>query len=118
MAQTKSSIKVTDLWLDSECILKVEPTVFSDRLDVVRERDKNDYKVSDLRILRVQVPCTEIRETVSSAICKVGGGWVDKEFHSAHVKFKISIKYASVEVLWEVGYKSLKFQRKRSRVEK
>lgn len=63
------------------------------------------------------MPSTEIRETVSSAICKVGG-WVDKEFHSAHVKFKMSIKYASVEVLWEVGYKSLKFQRKRSRVEK
>ena len=40
MAQTKVSKKETKLWLDSECILKVEPTVLSDRLAVVREREE------------------------------------------------------------------------------
>lgn len=38
MAQTKVSMKVTELWLDSEYILKVVPTVFSYRLDAVKRK--------------------------------------------------------------------------------
>lgn len=39
-AQTKVSLEVTELWLHSKCLFQVEPTVFSHRSDVVREREK------------------------------------------------------------------------------
>lgn len=45
VALTQVSMGVMELWLDSECILKVESTVFSGSLDVVSKRkrgDKND----------------------------------------------------------------------------
>lgn len=40
MAPTKVSLEVTELWFHSKCLFKVELTVLSSRLDVVREREE------------------------------------------------------------------------------
>lgn len=74
MAQTKLSMKVTELLSDSECILKARPTVFLEKLDVVREREETKMITRFLtRIVKLQLPSTEIGKTVTRAIQKVEG---------------------------------------------
>lgn len=62
MAQTHGIKGGDELWLDSECILKAEPTVFSGRVDIGSKRkraDKNDCKFSDLSIGKLELASTE-----------------------------------------------------------
>lgn len=98
MAQTKFSLQGTEQWFHSECLFKVELTVFSGRLDVGKRKrgDKNNYKVSDVSIVKLQLTSTEIGKTVNRAI---EGGREEKyqEFLSGYAGFKIPIRSASVE---------------------